>query len=272
MRHLAAHSGASFRCGVENCPSQYTNLRSFRAHLASNHEDIYPSITSELPELINSIFKYPVQTNFVPQEIAPIQIEVPDFDPASPVQSPDLIDHDQAALEHNLRGFADILVRQGCSHSVPFQHLQGISKSMITFFRNVSRTNGFSDDLELELQHLIRTQESFNGYIQNNFRALFHEMINISNTDQSFAFFPFKKSLFKLLSLYSSFDELFTGSSNTEDSLTSMPCTADGDNSIMINIFIDDFQLCNPLLSKQTQHNSMTGIYYRIVSSNKLNF
>ena len=39
-----------------------------------------------------------------------------------------------------------------------------------------------------------------------------------------------------------------------------------------MNIFIDDFQLSNPLLSKKALNQEFTGIYFRIITSSRLNF
>ena len=180
---------------------------------------------------------------------------------------------EDVVLEQNARNFAEILLVNGCSHSVPFQHIQNLSSALISFFGNVFRNNSFTGELEYELQHIIRTPEIFNRFIEANFGAIFHKIINIANTDEFFAYMPFKKSFFKLASQFSNFDELLLGSFNTENLLFSMPFNQEYDENIIgINIFIDDFQLCNPLLSKKSQKNSMTGIYYRIVSGNKFKF
>ena len=53
-RHLRSHSEASFRCGIEDCPSLFTDVTFFQSHLRDIHEDIYPNIQSVLPELVNS--------------------------------------------------------------------------------------------------------------------------------------------------------------------------------------------------------------------------
>ena len=266
FRHLKVHSRATFRCGVEDCPSEYTNFSSFRAHFSQRHEDIYPTINGILPELVNSSFCYVYR---LVEQTAPAIDIVDDLSPVYNAPSPPN-DLDDRVLERNTNEFAKILLTQGCSHSVPFQHIQNISSSLINFFASISRENSFSNDLEYQLNHLIATPEIFNQYIESNFVAVFHKMVNISGTDDSFAFFPFKKSFFKLLEQFASFNEVFSNSLNTDDFFISMPTlTRESDNIIHINIFIDDFQLCNPLLSKKSQLNSMTGIYYRIISSNK---
>ena len=275
-RHLRLHDGASFRCGVEDCPSMYTNLSSFRNHLSDIHDDIYPVISAQLPQLVNSAFCYEFDSSNNPLSVPDSPISGNQFTPDLPVfepPSPFSVDREDENLEQNTNRFVEILLTQGCSHSVPFQHIKNISSALINYFSNLSRDNAFSSDLEYQLQHVIRNPDIFNRYIESNFGAVFHKMINISNSNDFFAFMPFKKSIYKLLSLFSSFDEIFTGTANTDQFLYSMPHEqVDDENIIHINIFIDDFQLCNPLLAKKSQENSMTGIYYRIVSSNKFKF
>ena len=76
-----------------------------------------------------------------------------------------------------------------------------------------------------------------------------------------------------MLSNFSCFEEVLTeidSLDNLSDQLANPQ--VENENLIQINIFIDDFQLCNPLLSKKSQENSMTGIYYRIISPNKFKF
>ena len=65
-RHLRLHSEASFRCGIEDCPSLFTNLTFFQSHLREFHDDIYPIIQSVLPELVNSSFSYPADQGPAP--------------------------------------------------------------------------------------------------------------------------------------------------------------------------------------------------------------
>ena len=81
-----------------------------------------------------AIHNHLLELIFILQQNAPIKIEVPDFDSVSPVHSSDPNDYDQDTLEQNLLDFVDIIIRQRCSHSVPSQHLQGITKSMLKFY------------------------------------------------------------------------------------------------------------------------------------------
>ena len=277
-RHLNNHIGSSIRCGIDSCPSEFTNLNSFRSHLRAHHDDIYPNIRSALPHLDEvSCFRYSEQgiSGDVPESRpeSPHQesnFPFPDIDPPTP----DLpISIEDQVLEENSDRFIEILLREGCAHSVPLQHIQNLSQSLISFFGAVSDNNSLTTDLRYNLNYLIRNPDIFNRHIEDRFGAVFHKMINISQSSDFFAFMPFKKSLFKLLENFSDPNELFRQEVGMNN-VISYPCSEAGEiNSILINIFIDDFQLCNPLLSKKAQEsNSMTGIYYRIIPNDKFKY
>ena len=272
LRHFKGHPGVSFRCGVDDCSYENTNIASFRKHLLLKHGDIYPEVRYELPEFINSCFSSKLPHNLICD--SQINLNSDDnisFNLESPSQNSN--SYVDKIMDQNCRKFIEILLSEGCSKSVPFKHIKNLSASLIKYFSSLFHENTFTADLEHQMLHLIHDQEIFNSYIESDFNAVFHEMVNISDSNDFFAYIPLHKSLFKIIAFFSSFDEIFNCSLNLEDNLVSMPCVASiVNNFVNINIFIDDFQLCNPLMSKKSQKNSVTGIYYRIISSNKFKF
>ena len=259
-----------FRCGIDDCPYQSLSVSSFREHLRSNHQDMYPNTTCELPEFINSCFS--LNSQDIHNATNPSFINS-NQDIYSQELSADMLSSNDHIIENNCSKFIEILLSEALSKSVPFKHVKQLSGSLIKFFSSLVQEDNFTSDLQHQMLHLIHNQDIFNDYIESNFKAVFHEMVTISGSDDFFSYIPFEKSFFKIIPLFSSFEEIFSSNFLNSDILSSMPSDSSiGENLIHINIFIDDFQLCNPLMSKKNQKNSVTGIYYRIVSSNKFKF
>ena len=114
LRHFRSHPGSSFRCGIEDCDSRYSNLSSFRAHLARKHEEVYPIIRAELPSLTNSCFSYHFSENDQLQPFESEPIDAEDLEISNAALNN--LDSDDQMLDENTRKFAEILLVQGCSH------------------------------------------------------------------------------------------------------------------------------------------------------------
>ena len=242
-RHFELHLGFSFRCGIDSCPSEFTVLDSFRSHLRAHHDDLYPNIRSELPYLDeNSCFAYPRISNLTFADSRPESPPAFSDTPEPEPHSPDIPNNfEDQLLEENTDRFVEIILRDGCSRSIPFDHIRQLSSSFISFFGDLSDANSLSTDLRYNLNYLIRNPDIFNRHNEDRFGAVFHKMINISQSQDFFAYMPFKKSLFKLLENFSTPYQLFRKNVDTEDIIL-YPCSEAGEvNVIRINILLTTF-------------------------------
>ena len=275
VNHLNEHSEIFF-CGIENCEHQFSNLRSFKSHLTRQHQDFYPDIIADIPYLSNkSIFclSSPVcaADNLV-QVGSSLSCNSP-LDSESHTNILNSSSNSQDYILEKQKQFLEILVRNGCQQNVTFKALKGISSNLINFFSEISSQNLLSEDLVYTLQSSINTSEKFDLCLEEQLNAVFPEVVNISNSYESFTIFKLKPAIFYLLSQVKSFDQI-TLSSVRNDCISSYFSSNSpvDPQTIYLNLYVDDFQLANPLLRKQSLRNSLTGIYFRILTTDNSNF
>ena len=166
------------------------------------------------------------------------------------------------------RDFISILIANSAKYDVPFKTIKGLSESLIEYFFKLSRENHFSDDLQYNLMHVLSSSDNLDNFLTREFDTVFPEVINVANTEHSFAYFDFKKSLDNLITKFSSFDKICYSNRPPSSNISSFFSTDNFQpNTIFLNFFVDDFQLSNPLLSKKSLKNSLTAIYFRIITT-----
>ena len=169
----------------------------------------------------------------------------------------DLLTPDDSHLvDYHTKKFLEILINDACKYNIPFISIKKLSGSLIKYFSELSSENLLSNSLTFNLNLCINSTERFDQYLSKYFDIIEPEVINILNSDKNFVMFSFKKSIQFLIQKFQSFDQILSNS----------------DSIIYINIFVDDFQVANPLLRKKSLKNQLTGIYFRIISLDSFQF
>ena len=117
-------------------------------------------------------------------------LEIPDIDPTEsffiennsiPSQQEDIV----LQVENATRDFLEILIKKGCQSNMPFQSMKEMSVSFINFFKGLSVSNQFTDDVIHSLLNSINTIDRFDACLEIFFNANFPESINIRGTENS---------------------------------------------------------------------------------------
>ena len=119
----------------------------------------------------------------------------------------------------------------------------------------------------------MKNQETLDYHLEHYLNANFPDIISIRNSNNSFAYIPIEKTIYNYLQNFDSLDcFLFDGQRKSilESFFDSESCNSI--NTLYINVFVDDFQLSNPLLSKKALLQEFTGIYFRILTKSHLRF
>ena len=269
VNHLSLHSGSILACGLDSCTRTYTNLRSFKSHLEHHHPDFYPDLI-QLPEFSNnSIF-----TNILPAPVPDLQPmpETPEYFAPSPAPlSPPQASID--SIDRATQEFLEIILKNGCNYNIPFKAMQELSTKLVRFIHSLSSSGSLNDELVHSFLHSLNSQDNFDRSLEKHFNANFPEVINIRGSNDSFVCFPFKPALDFLLSKFSNFNQILSNSSNSENQKSFFSSSSATDvDTVYINLYVDDFQLANPLLKKRSLKNSVTGIYFRVITTDNLNF
>ena len=196
VHHLTQHPGSTLNCGVDGCPSEYNNLRSFKSHLNIHHPSFYPDIIDSVPSFEpNSIFllrnrdlSNNIDNTFIDNYPEPEFT----FDNNSPA-SPQSLNSFSVNIEGPTREFLKILVTKGCQNNIPFNAMKELTSSLIDFLSDASYNNILTDDLIHNMLNSINNSDRFDICLENYFNCCFPESINIRGTDQSFVVFNFKK-------------------------------------------------------------------------------
>ena len=248
---------------------------SYKNHLRKDHASFFPEVL-EIPSLKpNSPFSLYQTKNFLEtlgdsENISPNDI----FEPPSPQISATVVD-DKTEIEMNKHQFLDLLVQNGIKYNIPFKALQSLSSSLINFFSDLNDKGQCSEELVYSLKQSVSSSGSFDYNLETCFNAVFPEIIDIFGSDCFFGYMPLKKSIFYLVSKFMSFKKFTISSSSETDSINSFFTSKFPKkvNCIYINVFVDDFQQAKPLLRKKTErNNSLTGIYYRIITTDNFHY
>ena len=96
-------------------------------------------------------------------------------------------------------------------------------------------------------------------------------MISIRDSSESIAYIPIEKTIKTYLDSVNDITQFIYKGEKDEDYISSHFDSeyCQSKNPFFINVFIDDFQLSNPLLSKKALKHEMTGIYFRFLTKSK---
>ena len=280
VNHLSQHPSMNLYCGIDYCAKSYVNLGSFKKHLSRHHSNFYPTIIGGLPNIDpSSVFSVDLlgpNTNINDQrnslQVEQIQSEGTNS-PSMFVPSPINFLH-ETPITVPTKQFLQILVEGGCQFNTPFKSIQQLSSSLVTYFFDLYSNGLLNEDLKYNLLHVINSSDQFDNALIDMFDAIFPHQITIENTNYSFVCFPFKKTLDYLLKKFDSFAEITKPDTLNPNNICSFFTASPSieSNTIYINLYLDDFQLANPLLRKSSLKNSITGIYFRIVTSDNFKF
>ena len=268
------HQGEKIICGVGGCQAVRASIKSFRNHLLEFHGTFYPKIKEAFDLSFSSVFR---STNA--SLLAPLNLNEPDNQPDHFDQHIDqqIINlAPEVNVEDINREYMKILIENGLKFDIPFEALRSISRKSLDFFEKLQHDNAFTPETIHEMKYTVSSQDNFDKSLIKNFDAIFPETVYINgiekNKKNNFVFFPFKKSLLNAIKNFSNFREIIGKEvSDSIDSFFSAPeCSIEND-TIYVAIYVDDFQLANPFLSKKSQRNAVTGIYYTILSKNHKN-
>ena len=270
--HLITHPGNTFVCGIYHCPRICPNLPSLRAHLRSHHSDFYPRGDYQAIEFSQQSFcklaefgmdspAHPENSHFPDLDISQPSLE---FEPDLPDQRlpPDF----DAQIESKKKEFIQSLVLNGSS--LPFKNLKSVVDSVLDIISAADLEGLPLNETLAELKNSISSSERFDGYIEEKFNGIYPEMVSIANSDKEFASISFEKSLKKQLSYFDSPSDFSSLGDQNSSEITSFfdSESCHRQNCIYISLFMDDFQLANPLLSKKACDNEMKAIYYRVLT------
>ena len=283
VNHLRLHSGLDFKCGVDGCSRVYNNLNSFKSHLYRHHDYFYPLIQGQNPDISDSnVFSYrlsvlnnslidPIDPN---QDFVSQENEIANCD--SPFNLTDIPNNDLQFHEYS-KNFLKILLDNGCKYNIPFECLKNLTQSILSLVSTVKDNNCLDDSLLHNFNTIVSSTDRFDQFLGKYFDLNSPEVINIGNTGESFILFSLKKSLQFLLSKFEAPDQILFNTHITQCENTSYKSFFDSETSlesdtIYLNIFVDDFQVANPLLKKKSLKHSLTGIYFRILTKNQFNY
>ena len=297
-----SHNSGPFVCGVEGCTAPArASIMSLRNHLRDKHSDFYYGIEKVSDFSRSSIFrshKTSIDLNQANHEIDEADItDEPDIIDLNQANYEIEIDHeideaditvpspltpnngtcnsnlDEISLNHNfdsaIENFVQILLEGGVKTGIPFTALKYISANIVKLFEGLHYQNHLTPEIFYEMKYCTSNSDNFDKCLIRYFGAIFPETINIAGTEENnFMYFPFRETLLNGIKHFSSFNEI-CGNESTKciKSFFSIPQNRP-DDIIYIEIYCDDFQLANPLLSKKSLNNSITGIYFRILTKN----
>ena len=273
--HLGCHLSLVLVCGVDGCTIVSPSLRQFKTHLRDAHPSFYPKILYNLPFFSSqSVFccnplmdSTNSHQNFEPS-MTSVEFENSSIEEYTPRPHDSLENINSLTVD-----FIKILGKQGAVKNMTFDAMKSLSTSLINYFFEISAENLMSSDLHHNLLNSINSSDNFDYHIKKNFNVVYPEIVDIRNTQFSFVYFSFKKCFEFLLSKLSSFSQIYVPqSSNRQISSFLTSEEARDRDTIYLNMFIDDFQLANPLLKKKSLKNSLTAIYFRILTSDNLLF
>ena len=289
LTHHRQHQGPFF-CGIDTCTFSTLSLEYFRSHVSAQHPEFYP--TGVYHELVfgdgsfAKIFQEdsssehqgpsPALTN-APSPQTMVDDPIPAFEgmsshsygPASP--APQSFAQNELNIDRNVNQFLNILASNGAK--IPFKSLKAISDSLIDFFYDIHDQDIPKDELFPALKQSISSQDAFDLEIKNRFGGIYPEMVTIGQTGMSFSVIPLKETIEKNLALFESPRDLILSEPKNDTVFSFFDSDAcNHHNTIFLNVFIDDFQLANPLLSKKACDNEMKAFYYRIVTRDSSKF
>ena len=267
------HQDIQLICGVENCITVRNSIKSMRNHLRHSHPQFYPLIEHDVIFSKESIFRSFVSTNTISDQINNVDLDQTnnvDEDQNCNIQVDN--DHFNDVTAEVVKEYIEMLLSNGVKFSIPFKALRCLSLKSIEFFDSLNSQNLFSRDIIHEMKFSINSPENFDNYLSKNFNAVFPETVNIANTDFNFIYFPFKQKITAAISKYDCFEDICGREISNHIRSFFSSFSNIHDNTVYIEIYIDDFQLANPLLKKKSQKNSITGIYFRILSKDPKSF
>lgn len=280
--HAESHSLDKYFCGVNLCEKHYGNLKSLKNHLRIHHPDFFPNF-SVIPTLSSSsIFSFSQHTPTIRHEYDSIpdnngsfgQPEIIDFpQQPSPSNNSNLEDRQ---LQDNIEKFLQIMIQHGIRYNIPFNCLSSLTTNVINLFESLQESDQVTNDFLYASKQSISSSDTFDFNLESKFGAVFPEIIDIYGSEEFFGYVPIKKSINFLLKKFDAFSKFTVQHhNNPSEKITSFFTTPypRKNDCIYLNIFLDDFQLAKPLHRKSTEKtNSITGIYYRIITIDNLDY
>ena len=266
LGHLKIHEDHSFDCGLCGCTIKSLSFPQLRSHLYNRHCQIYSE------DYIPSDF-FVLSDSFITMSRSSLNnLPEPTSNADEILQNAISLDDNfnffDTSYEAEIKNFLTLLVKNGFKKNASFQMLSSLGTEFIKFFCNESNSQ-----LCCHLKDILKSQESLDFYLEKYLEAVYPEAIDIRNSHDFFAYIPLEKTLRKYLNSFLKIDHfLFNGSKKNilcsffDSSLCNLKDT------IFLNIFVDDFQISNPLLSKKALHQEFTGIYFRVLTSSRINF
>ena len=134
-----------------------------------------------------------------------------------------------------------------------FKGLKELSSSLVDFFSSLSGCKLLNQCAHI-FKNSLYTSKRFDSNLEKYFNENFYQVINIANSTESFVYFSFEKSLNFLINKHDSFSHFIKPEMPENFYINSFfsPLNSNSPNTIYINLYIDDFQLANPLLIKKS--------------------
>ena len=245
---------------------------SIRNHLREKHANFYYNLEKNVEFSSGSLFSN--QITIENEHIFDTQpINTPHEEIICEVVPDDACIGNFDISDETIQNFLEILLENGVKSGIAFKALKSLSGNIVQLFEGLFNQNRLTPDIFNELKYCTTNQDIFDKYLVKYFHAIYPDTINIAGTDnKNFMYFPFKETLLSGIRKFSSFSEICGNESNESiKSFFSAPQNRPNE-TIYIEIYCDDFQLANPLLSKKSLKNSITGIYFRILSKNLKKF
>ena len=264
--HLFSHPFERKLCGIFDCQFSPRSYRNLRDHLQQDHCELY-SIGNYRDIEINSMAYFSLtEIQSQPMDIeafvagpdisqeavshaffASSQISLPS-PPDSRPSSDEIYPENQSAVEDCVTRFISILSSNGSN--IPFKSVKLIADNLIDFFYDIQESGLPKEELFASLKNSTSSQDSFDHQIQTKFGGVFPESISIASSGDSFVVIPMKESLKVKLSFFNSINQLILKPSVSPRITSFFDSEFDIlPNTVYLNIFIDDFQLANPLLA-----------------------
>nr|XP_054920824.1 uncharacterized protein LOC126518477 [Dermacentor andersoni] len=264
FRHLCASHGteSGWNCSFEGCVRTYRLYSSFRKHVSRHHKHLFPSSSSDK------------SVDLLPPDNTHDAVDEPSEEPSDesgdePTEGPSDEPSDDGVLNASdqcVMDLSSLLLKWQEGRQLPESTVNEIANDVINFAAQFQATLNSVAMTKLEK---LRSKSGRENYWKSLFSFVPPKTINLSEQSKSdcFEYIPILETIQAVSRARKLFGETGEGCSTllrdvcdgTYYQEHSIFRNANSRKLIMLQLYFDDFEICNPLGSKRGRHKLLAG-------------